>query len=374
MNELRMYVEHLFEGRVLTSENIELKEEIYGNLVARYEDLRDQGLSEADALASTKASITSVDDFIAEEAANASAAAADPAPAMSVPATASMPRMVEAEVVDEDGPTRGTSDAKPQRPWLKIAGIAAAALIGLGLIGGVVYEAVIEPAQDRAEEQAERAWYEQQLEDSSSSDTPAANGAGSGSGAGSGNGSGNGNGSGSGQGAGRLAFGDADDPYEYEASMALADEIMATTVGDLAPYRNQAPTAEVLNALPMSAFVYAAEFGQTGDELNIAYRAVHDALDDDAVDCAMTYGAASLMAIYPEVNTVIYTLHEHDHDRDVYRYTRTAMEQALSQASGGSISQLAPALIDAQDSWDAMRSCVTTASFFDYQTEIAEVG
>ena len=29
MNELRMYVEHLFEGRVLTQESIELKEEIY---------------------------------------------------------------------------------------------------------------------------------------------------------------------------------------------------------------------------------------------------------------------------------------------------------------------------------------------------------
>ena len=31
MNELRMYVEHLFEGKVLTPENIELKEEIYGS-------------------------------------------------------------------------------------------------------------------------------------------------------------------------------------------------------------------------------------------------------------------------------------------------------------------------------------------------------
>ena len=40
MNELRMYVEHLFEGKVLTAENIELKEEIYGNLVARYGGLR----------------------------------------------------------------------------------------------------------------------------------------------------------------------------------------------------------------------------------------------------------------------------------------------------------------------------------------------
>ena len=58
MNELRMYVEHLFEGKVLTPETIELKEEIYGNLMARYEDYVAQGLSEADALARTKASIT----------------------------------------------------------------------------------------------------------------------------------------------------------------------------------------------------------------------------------------------------------------------------------------------------------------------------
>lgn len=28
MNELRMYVEHLFEGKVMTAELIELKEEI----------------------------------------------------------------------------------------------------------------------------------------------------------------------------------------------------------------------------------------------------------------------------------------------------------------------------------------------------------
>lgn len=50
MSELRMYVEHLFEGRVLTAEMIELKEEIYGNLVARYEDYVASGMSEAEAL------------------------------------------------------------------------------------------------------------------------------------------------------------------------------------------------------------------------------------------------------------------------------------------------------------------------------------
>lgn len=66
MNELRMYVEHLFEGKVLTSENIELKEEMYGNLVARYEDLLSEGLDEAEALRRTKASLTSLDDVFAE--------------------------------------------------------------------------------------------------------------------------------------------------------------------------------------------------------------------------------------------------------------------------------------------------------------------
>ncbi len=66
MNELRMYVEHLFEGRVLTQESIELKEEIYGNLVARYEDYVAGGMSEAEALEKTKASFTSIEDVFKE--------------------------------------------------------------------------------------------------------------------------------------------------------------------------------------------------------------------------------------------------------------------------------------------------------------------
>ena len=67
MNELRMYVEHLFEGKVLTSSTIELKEEIYGNLVARYEDLIDGGASPEEALSLTKQSMTSIDDVVVEE-------------------------------------------------------------------------------------------------------------------------------------------------------------------------------------------------------------------------------------------------------------------------------------------------------------------
>lgn len=64
MNELRMYVEHLFEGRVLTAEAIELKEEIYGNLVARYDDYRAQGMGESDALTKTMASVTDINELL----------------------------------------------------------------------------------------------------------------------------------------------------------------------------------------------------------------------------------------------------------------------------------------------------------------------
>ena len=74
MNELRMYVEHLFEGKVLTADMIELKEEIYGNLVARYEDYGAGGMDAAEALEKTKASITSLDDVLTGDAEDASSA------------------------------------------------------------------------------------------------------------------------------------------------------------------------------------------------------------------------------------------------------------------------------------------------------------
>ena len=78
MNELRMYVEHLFEGKVLTAEMIELKEEMYGNLVARYEDYLASGMDAAEALEKTKASITSVEDVLADEDADEVAEAGAP--------------------------------------------------------------------------------------------------------------------------------------------------------------------------------------------------------------------------------------------------------------------------------------------------------
>lgn len=64
MNDLRMYVEHLFEGRVLDADTIELKEEIYGNLMARYEDFLNEGIDEKEAFERTCASVTDIDEFM----------------------------------------------------------------------------------------------------------------------------------------------------------------------------------------------------------------------------------------------------------------------------------------------------------------------
>lgn len=62
-----MYVEHLFEGKVMTADLIELKEEIYGNLMARYEDLVASGMDAAQALEEAKQSISSVDELLPGE-------------------------------------------------------------------------------------------------------------------------------------------------------------------------------------------------------------------------------------------------------------------------------------------------------------------
>ena len=116
MNELRMYVEHLFEGKVLTAENIELKEEIYGNLVARFEDYVAAGMSREEALAKTKASITSVDDVLAGEDAEPcaepqQASGAAPAPAMGATAAGAAGAAAEAPQDARDAPRAGAASA-----------------------------------------------------------------------------------------------------------------------------------------------------------------------------------------------------------------------------------------------------------------------
>lgn len=64
MDELRAYVDTLFARRGDTAENREMKEEIYGNLAARRDDLIAQGMPETEAVRAAKAQLPSLDGVL----------------------------------------------------------------------------------------------------------------------------------------------------------------------------------------------------------------------------------------------------------------------------------------------------------------------
>lgn len=64
MDELRAYVDALFARRGDTPENRDLKEEIYGNLAARRDDLIAQGVPEPEAVRAAKAQLPSLEGVL----------------------------------------------------------------------------------------------------------------------------------------------------------------------------------------------------------------------------------------------------------------------------------------------------------------------
>lgn len=64
MDELKKYTEALFAHQPQTSKVQDLKDEIYGNLLAKKQDLISQGYAESEAIVKTKDSILSVDNII----------------------------------------------------------------------------------------------------------------------------------------------------------------------------------------------------------------------------------------------------------------------------------------------------------------------
>lgn len=251
MNELRMHVEHLFEGRVLTQESIELKEEIYGNLVARYEDYVAGGMSEAEALEKTKASFTSIEDVFKEsgeaedsnagEAASAqagesgtaswNAGAAQAAPGAdgmgSAAETAQMP-CPEGAPVQPDGvgaegqATAGTHAApktrSPRKIWPFVVGGVLAAFILLAIVGTAVFGLIDEADVGEPSSTA------QSITQGNSSTTDTNQGAE------------NGQAGGTAGGGAAQTYGDLDDQREYEATKAVDDAIAAHSIDTLKSY------------------------------------------------------------------------------------------------------------------------------------------
>lgn len=64
MDELQNYVESLFLRKRSTAKIKDLKEEIYSNLIAKKEDLMQQGYTEQEAIAMSKSSLHSIDELL----------------------------------------------------------------------------------------------------------------------------------------------------------------------------------------------------------------------------------------------------------------------------------------------------------------------
>lgn len=393
MNELRMYVEHLFEGRVLTQESIELKEEIYGNLVARYEDYVAGGMSEAEALEKTKASFTSIEDVFKEcgeaegsnagEAASAqagesgaaswNAGAAQAAPGAggmgSAAETAQMPRPEGAPVPPdgvgaEDQATAGTQAApktrSPRKIWPFVVGGVLAAFILLAIVGTVVFGLIDEADVGEPSSTA------QSITQGNSSTTDTNQGAE------------NGQAGGTAGGGAAQNYDDLDDQREYEATKAVDDAIAVHSIDTLKSYTgNSLPDQGFFEHLPLSMYVSStgAEQGSSAS-YNVYYAGVSDDIDGDGVDRALVYNAVAAFSVYPELQTINFTVQDADdtaHDANVYSFNRDTLEHAFDNASGGAITQLNSSLYESQESWDQVRDYVTRNHFYDRQTDLAEI-
>lgn len=359
MNEIRMYVEHLFEGRMLTAENIELKEEIYGNLVARYEDYVAGGMDPAEALEKTKASMSSIDDVIegvddvreTARADNGDAAKADtaettvlpnaavakdssPAQPGTVGETVAMPVAgaplppagFEGEV-DEDVASVSSSANAAASKGKRTRNIIIAAAAGFALfvvVGvGLIYALRIDRVEDRADSAAT------EVQNSGQSTT---NG-----GTASGQQSGQANGqSNSGQGNGASARNkevvvDADGTVWVDGELGddIAVAVANAQPGDISLYAETDPSdaanvESLIRLLPMSEWATDIDVTFGVDVLGFAYREVPDGYDGYSIDLALSYNTMALFCSMPLLNEVCVTVTEADDpmDEDYYVFTR----------------------------------------------------
>ena len=375
MNEIRMYVEHLFEGRMLTAENIELKEEIYGNLVARYEDYVTGGMDPAEALEKTKASMSSIDgviddvDDVRETAHtdNGDAAKADTAEtavlpnaseakgaspaqpgtagetvAMPVAGAPVPPAGFEGDVdegVASDPSSTNEATLKSKRTRNII--IAAAAGFVLFVVVGVGLTYAL-GAIDRVEDRVDSAVTEVQ---SSGQSTPNGDTT-------SGQQSGQANGqSNSGQGNGASARNkevvvDADGIVWVDGE--LGDDIAVAVVnaqpGDISLYAETDPSdaanvESLIRLLPMGDWAGDIDVTLGVDVLGFAYRDVPDGYDGDSIDLALSYNTMALFCSMPLLNEVRVTVAEADDpmDEDYYVFTRDSAQRCFGVMLSGDL-------------------------------------
>ena len=358
MNEIRMYVEHLFEGRMLTAENIELKEEIYGNLVARYEDYIEGGMDAEEALRKTKESMTSIDDVLeGREVIDGDAADGDAADSEVIDSDAigsdadaneiasNAGAVTEAAVdeaasgvagacgfaIEDDEASSSVGEenrvGKRTRTIIlaSVVGFVVLVVFGLGLKYALVAmdraegrgdgaaTVIQDDAQDSADgdettsRQDDRAGDLQETSQSSSGDGGAASAR------------------------NKEVVVDADGTVwvDGERGDDLAAAVVNAQPGDISLYAETDPSdaanvESLIRLLPMGEWATDIDVTLGVDVLGLAYREVPDSYDGDSIDLALSYNTMALFCSMPLLNEVRVTVTESDDpaDEDYYVFTR----------------------------------------------------
>ena len=328
MNELRMYVEHLFEGKVLTPENIELKEEIYGNLVARYEDLIASGLDGSEAIAQTKESMTSIDDVIIEnptdsssdecdgddisDAADESGDSHDPDqvdPVASTPHDGPTPITENVAVLHQQ--PEQTTPRKRTWPFVLACVLIGLLVMGIGFAGCSLMFGI--KALDQYDgEQTEH------VENVDASRDEGSSGSGS---------TAAGNASSTPTKKNSEIFIDENGQVWVDGELGdeLAEEVVNAGYGVVAEYADTdltdaAKVEALLRSLPMGEYASDVDVTKGVDVLSLAYRELPETLEGDSVDAALAYDVTAVFCAMPLVNEIQITLTESDEPLDESYY------------------------------------------------------
>lgn len=328
MNELRMYVEHLFEGKVLTPENIELKEEIYGNLVARYEDLIASGLDESEAIAQTKESMTSIDDVIIENPTDSSSDECDGDDISDVAdesGDSHDPDQVDPVAsTPHDGPTPITENvavlhqqpeqSSPRKrtwPFMLACVLIGLLVMGIGFAGCSLMFGI--KAFDQYDgEQTEH------VENVDASRGEGSSGSGS-------TAAGNTNPTPTKKNSEIFIDENGQVWVDGELGDELAEEVVNAGYGVVAEYADTdltdaAKVEALLRSLPMGEYASDVDVTKGVDVLSLAYREVPETLEGDSVDAALAYDVTAVFCAMPLVNEIQITLAESDEPLDESYY------------------------------------------------------
>lgn len=328
MNELRMYVEHLFEGKVLTPENIELKEEIYGNLVARYEDLIASGLDESEAIAQTKESMTSIDDVIIENPKDSSSDECDGDDISDVAdesGDSHDPDQVDPVAsTPHDGPTPITENVavlhqQPEQstPRKRIwPFVLACVLIGL-LVMGIGFAGCSLMFGIKAFDQYDGEQTEH-VENVDASRGEGSSGSGS-------TAAGNTNPTPTKKNSEIFIDENGQVWVDGELGDELAEEVVNAGYGVAAEYgdtdlADAAKVEALLRSLPMGEYASDVDVTKGVDVLSLAYRELPETLEGDSVDAALAYDVTAVFCAMPLVNEIQITLAESDEPLDESYY------------------------------------------------------